>query len=262
MNTSTAQSRLAHAIRSLSAEKQPVLDRLKVERAQLERPDFLWHYLLQSFSTMGRAAGRCGLICNDQNYRRVAYEAIKALPREQRLPHIQRVCQQAKIRMPNRKAGFILGCFDRMEKLGGLGPAKTQLLAASGREAKIRFLDAFPGIGPKYARNIMMDVYHEDFRDSIAIDVRIQAISTRLGVSFPSYEAHEAFYLRVAQEAGVNGWELDRLLFNFRHEVEQWLAQPCIRKAAPANRTCPTQTLGNRDAACGNFSIKNGSRAD
>ncbi|QNM98197.1 hypothetical protein [Chitinimonas koreensis] len=35
------------------------------------------------------------------------------------------------------------------------------------------------------------------------------------------YEEHEDFYLCVAQEAGFNGWELDRLLFNFRTEVEK-----------------------------------------
>lgn len=75
-----------------------------------------------------------------------------------------------------------------------------------GREAKIRFLESFPGIGPKYARNMMMDVYHEDFRDSIALDVRINV-------------EHEAFYRDAAREAGLNGWELDRLLFNYQSQV-------------------------------------------
>jgi endonuclease III len=70
------------------------------------------------------------------------------------------------------------------------------LLTQPGREAKIRFLQTFPGIGPKYARNIMMDVYHEDFRNSIALDVRIKAISDSLGLSFSSYADHESFYLR------------------------------------------------------------------
>jgi hypothetical protein len=84
-------------------------------------------------------------------------------------------------------------------------------------------LKKFPGIGDKYARNIMMDVYHPDFRDSIAVDARINAISNALGLSFASYRDHEAFYLDVAKEAGLNGWELDRLLFNFRTEVESRL---------------------------------------
>lgn len=44
----------------------------------------------------------------------------------------------------------------------------------------------------------MMDVCHEDFRGSVAVDARIRAISAELGVSFTSYAAHEAFYLDVA----------------------------------------------------------------
>lgn len=69
----------------------------------------------------------------------------------------------------------------------------------------------------------MMDVYHEDFRDSIALDVRILAISKKLELSFSSYTEHEKFYLDVAREAELNGWELDRLLFNFRPLVETHL---------------------------------------
>lgn len=107
--------------------------------------------------------------------------------------------------------------------LGGPETAKDKLFSQLGREAKIRFLQNFPGIGPKYARNIMMDVYHEDFRDSISLDVRIKAISDALGLKFSSYAEHESFYLEVARDAGVNGWELDRLLFNFSEEVKSRL---------------------------------------
>ena len=64
----------------------------------------------------------------------------------------------------------------------------------------------------------MMDVYHEDFRNSIAIDVRIASISAALGLAFRNYAEHEKFYLEVAKDAGINGWELDRLLFNFKDE--------------------------------------------
>jgi hypothetical protein len=44
--------------------------------------------------------------------------------------------------------------------------------SASGRT------EVYPGFRQKYARNIMMDVFHEDFRDSIALDIRIMAQST------------------------------------------------------------------------------------
>src|SRR3990172_3892297 len=223
MDKAAAKNRLVGVVRVLAAEKRAELERHKEGYSGLARPDFIWHYLLQSFSTMGRASGRHGLISNKDNYRRVTYAALAALTPEARAAQVRQVCRAAGIRMPDKKADYILGCFEHVARFGGPEAAKAKLLALAGREAKIAFLQTFPGIGPKYARNIMMDVYHEDFRDSIALDVRIKAISEVLGLSFASYAEHESFYLGVAQEAGLNGWELDRLLFNFRPEVESRL---------------------------------------
>ena len=70
----------------------------------------------------------------------------------------------------------------------------------------------------------MMDGYHEEFRDSIAIDVRINAISEALGLSFKSYSEHEQFYLEAARLANLNGWEMDRLMYNFRDDFERGIA--------------------------------------
>lgn len=86
------------------------------------------------------------------------------------------------------------------------------------------FLRKLPVIGPKYARNIMMDVYHPGFRDCIAIDSRIKAITKALGLHFASYKEHEKFYLSVASGAGIDGWELDRLLYALRERVEKQIS--------------------------------------
>jgi hypothetical protein len=220
MDTTAARNRLVAVVRDLAVEQRAELERLKLEAVGLDRPDFIWYYLLQSFATMGRASGWHGLIGDQENYCRVTYPVLAALTPQAREQQVRQVCRAAGIRMPDKKADYILGCFHYVQRLGGPEAAKARLLAERGREAKIRFLRTFPGIGPKYARNIMMDVYHEDFRDSIALDVRILAISEGLGLSFPSYAAHEQFYLGVAREAGLNGWELDRLLFNFHPVVE------------------------------------------
>jgi hypothetical protein len=220
MDEIAARNRLVAVVQALATEKRAELDRLKEGCRGLARPDFIWHYLLQSFSTMGRASGWHGLIGNQDNYQRVTYDALAALTPKAREVQVRQVCRAAAVRMPDKKAGYILGCFEYVQSLGGLAEAKAKLLIQSGREAKLQFLQAFPGIGPKYARNIMMDVYHEDFRDSIALDTRIKAITGVLGLAFASYDKHEAFYLGVAQAAGLNGWELDRLLFNFRPELE------------------------------------------
>ncbi len=221
MNHEHQKEKLAGISRRLAQKYSSRLEQLKQEHSQLNRPDFIWHFLLQSFSTMGRAAGWRGLIGNKENYSKVTFEALAKLDSYQREEIVRATCRAAKIRMPDKKAGFILEGFEHIQKLGGLEKVNELLLrTTAGREGKIEFLMEFPGIGPKYARNIMMDVYHEDFRDSIAIDIRIKAISDSLGISFNSYAEHENFYLESAKLAGINGWELDRLLFNFRNEFE------------------------------------------
>lgn len=211
------RSKLAAVAKALAVEHKSRLDSLKAWERYMERPDFLWHFLLQSFGTMGRASGWAGL-SKPENYNRITYEALTALPASQRLAVAESACRDGKVRMPVIKAGYIVGCFDRIKQLGGPEAAKKQLLEQPGRDAKIQFLKTFPGIGDKYGRNILMDVYHPDFRNSIAIDVRIKDISQFLGISFPNYAQHEQFYLDTAHEAGLNGWELDRLMFNYLHE--------------------------------------------
>src|SRR5213075_805836 len=88
------------------------------------------------------------------------------------------------------------------------------------RDAKIAFLKRLSGIGDKYARNIFMNVYHPEFRNSIAVDSRIESVLTELGVKdLKSYDAKEQFLLDVAKTAGIDGWDLDRMLYHFKYEV-------------------------------------------
>ena len=68
-----------------------------------------------------------------------------------------------------------------------------------------------------------INVYDPDFCESIAVDARIKGLSKMLELEFDNYADHEQFYLDVAKEAGLTGWELDRLLFNFREEVLEGL---------------------------------------
>lgn len=60
-----------------------------------------------------------------------------------------------------------------------------------------------------------MDVYHPDFHDTLAIDLRIKKITKALGYSYKTFEEEERFYQDIAEEAGLQGWELDRLLYNY-----------------------------------------------
>ena len=77
-------------------------------------------------------------------------------------------------------------------------------------------MDAFEGIGPKYARNVWMDIYDPLFRDAVAIDERIKSITAALGYSFRTYDDHERFYQQLAKDVRLEPWELDRLLYAFK----------------------------------------------
>ena len=145
MNMITAREKLVAVVSTLATEKRLEIEQLKQEYCGLTRSDFIWHYLLQSFSTMGRASGMHGLIGNKNNYQQVTYNALAALSPDDRRTQVRHVCHEAGIRMPDKKAEYILKCFDHVNMLGGLERAKSTLLAQQGREAKIRFLETFPG---------------------------------------------------------------------------------------------------------------------
>lgn len=230
---------LVSVIGTIFAIHKSEVEALKAPYADIGRPDFVWHYLLQSFATMGRAAGWKGLIGNESNYNRVTFAALTELPDAQRALVVEETCRSAKVRMPSIKAKFILRCFGQVTALGGPHAAKTALFSAPGRSGKIKFLTQFHGIGPKYARNMMMDVHHEDFRESIAIDSRIKAISEALGLTFRNYDDHEEFYLDAAHASGMSGWELDRLMFNFQKEVLSAINEGSFATAFPMKRLAP-----------------------
>lgn len=194
------------------------IEHMKQRESDLQRDDFVWHYLLQSFSTMGRSAGWFGLIGTPENYNAVRYEYLQSIPKKSRLAHLKKICRKAKVRMPDKKAGFIAACLSKLEAEGGYLQAKHHLLAQKGKDDKIKYLKSFPGIGEKYARNMMMDVYHPDFRDSIAVDSRIKSILDELGVNLRTYTEQEIFLLDVAHFADLNGWELDRLMYGYLNE--------------------------------------------
>ena len=137
---------------------------------------------------------------------------------------------QAKIRMPDKKADWLLENFDRIEAMGGAEAATKIALALSSPEEKIDFMMAFRGIGAKYGRNSWMDLYDPDFRQSIAIDRRITKITEILGLNFGKnqYQAHEAFFQEIAGDAGLEPWELDRLLYQFTDHFLKAIREPSV----------------------------------
>jgi hypothetical protein len=150
---------------------------------------------------------------------KVRYERLSALSSPTRGLALGDALREAGVRMPARKTEWLLENFERIEARGGPEAVKAQLEGFAGRRAKIAFLKSFRGIAEKQALNLMMAAYHPDFREAIAMDERIGKISERLGVEFGGFADAEAFYLEAAHAAGLEGWELDRVLHHFSGEI-------------------------------------------
>lgn len=201
-------------LQNLPTSVRARLEELKADGLTMRsRADFVWYFMLTSFATMGNSRGYDGLMADPENMRRLAYDVLAGESPEDCRSTIESVFRKAKIRMPSKKAGWLAANLEMIKGLGGLAAVNVAAFAQNGREAKISFLRQFNGIGDKYARNIWMDVYDSDFRNSIAVDERIKSISRALGVAFKSYEEHERFYQRLAEDAGLEPWEVDRVLY-------------------------------------------------
>jgi hypothetical protein len=210
---------LVRAVRTVYEHHRTEIDDLKREGELLwMAPDFIWEQLLRSFSTMGNARGM-RLMRDPVLHDRVTYRAVVDLTPAERRTVLMGALAAASVRMAACKTGWLCSNFDRIQLDGGPDAVKTTLSWCNGRNAKIAYLKTFHGIGDKYARKVMMDAYHSEFRDSIAFDVRLKKIADALPFAYNGYTDAERFFLGVATSAGLNGWELDRLLYHATDEI-------------------------------------------
>jgi hypothetical protein len=216
MNAISSRDNLIEALRNTPRSMREKLDSLKPIGQDLSnRADLVWHMLLQSMSGMGNNRGYARLILNEANYRKVAWETVKVLPKSKRLAHMKSGLAAATVRMPEQKARWLIDNFEKIEHMGGIEGALERMRSLKGRAEKTAFFRQFTGIGDKYGRNIWMDLCDPDFRDAIAIDVRLKKMYALLDIATGDYARAEQMMLDIAQNAGVTGWELDRLLFHF-----------------------------------------------
>ena len=206
--------------RGLKDELANMIDVVTTNKTDFFREPDHFDFLVQKILPRIIRRGRTGLISTESNYRRIAYDYVKREVNESERPeHFDRVLRDAKVRMPGKKAGWLVSNLDRIESCGGVTEANRIAFSIRGRTEKIRFMKAFDGIGDKYGRNIWMDIYDKDFYESVAVDERIKKFSKELDVSFSKYDDHEKFYLELAGKANLQGWELDRLMYHFSTEI-------------------------------------------
>ena len=188
---------------------------LKKGRKGARRSDFIWHYILQSFSTMGNRRGWDGLIGSRDNYKLVRYDNLANLTKAGRRKAIEKAFRNAKLRRAKQKVEWATVNFELIEAAGGVEAVSAIARRCLGRDAKMTFLRGFQGIGEKYARNIWMDVYDPAFRNSIAIDAQIKNVILALGASTKSYVQQEQTLCKLAADAALEPWEMDRLLYSY-----------------------------------------------
>jgi hypothetical protein len=175
-------------------------------------PDWPWNGIVLSAATLGgswRWDKRVKPIYDAE----LSWAVLGGLSMEQRQERFNKVG-----RYWPRTSAFLERMYGRLLQEGGPGVTRSKLAVMTGSET-ITFWSAFDGVGPKYARNIMMDVYHPNFRRTyFAIDSRIQKLLPVLGYCGPMrYDAMETFLTELAADIGIDGWDLDRLLYQ-RHD--------------------------------------------
>jgi hypothetical protein len=119
---------LVELLSNLTPEMVAVLTREKAKEGDLERPDFVWHFILQSFSTMGNSRGYQGLILNKTNYAQVTFDRLSGFSQNERLERLQRVFLQAGLRMPTQKARWAEEDYKIVSAMGGPEAAKERAL--------------------------------------------------------------------------------------------------------------------------------------
>lgn len=138
MNKESRRQGLVETLKKRSPEMKETLSFLKKEgKKGRNYPNFVWHFLLQSFATMGNSRGADGLIWNADNYNKVTFEALSKLSPKKRLQVLKETLRAAKVRMPPQKAARIALNFEKIKEMGGVEEANKLAFAQEGREAKI-----------------------------------------------------------------------------------------------------------------------------
>lgn len=212
-----AAQHLGRCIRRLTKNNQAALEARRHDATKLsKRRDLVWHRVLGAHATLGNSRGAEGVNARRSDF---AFEKFYKLSPAMRRRRAEKLFAEAKVRMPQQKARWLVANVDRVAKMGGLAAAKAQLDGLTQRDAFLRWWKQFDGIGDKYARNIMMDLCHPAFRQSIAVDARLQRVLRRLGLKLKAYPDAERFFLRTAACAKVDGWTLDRIVYEHLSEV-------------------------------------------
>ena len=189
MPQSATEERLTEAVKRVletTDAKQRIEKQKRTAEQRRERSDTLWFELILSMSTWQGSSGS-DLATEEEYYSEVTYNKLLRMPEKERVQHLKQVLLDAGVNMHKKKSRYISSHVNRIESMGGLDAAQQEFESKDGKNAKMNFLKQFKGIGDKYSRNIGMDLFHPDFRDTVALDTRIRNVTDELDIEFDSY---------------------------------------------------------------------------
>jgi len=214
LNSHQRHAKLLEALRCLPPVMHRRLAHLKEQaRRDRGRSDLVWYLLLSSAATLGNADGFDRLFSDRKLADSVCYAALAGLKPAARKKRLLETLKKAGVRYSRRKSAQLAANLQQIEDQGGVELESKHALALNGREPKRNYFLQFAGIGPKYANNVWMDIYDPDFRDCVAVDERLKKVTRELGLVETTDQ--QAIFSKLAREAKLEMWELDRLLFWF-----------------------------------------------
>lgn len=217
-----------HFIEFLVGVRSPAfvgsLDALHAQaQANFLANDWIWTALITSVATLQGVPDMAALHKQQAKWN---WLAIEGLGDHQLIERIYQVYLNSGVRQAERKSKWF--AWNRQYIITHGGPQQYhQIFANQNLHRAIHMLREFQGIGAKYSRNIGLDAADERFENCIAIDSRLMKIANRVAgvpatrfnaADDPSYTEWEDWFLGVAQELEITGWQLDRTLF--------WLSDP------------------------------------
>lgn len=207
-----------HAVEIIARHVVSMVDELQTLKVAAvkfgESEDWPWNGFVLSFATYGGSNNWTKNV--EPKVATLGWSRVAELTDDDRAALFQTVPNP---RFLVRTAAALEAVFQSIKAEGGPKTVRERLARVADARTLISNLQQYPGIGPKYARNIAMDVHHHLIRNHFAFDHRLNAIVTEAVGGLPPYDVREAMMLRVATGIGVEAWDLDRVLYSRHTEI-------------------------------------------
>jgi hypothetical protein len=210
------REQIVEQLRRIAQSEVLTLERMRREATQFgDHPDWPWIGRVQSAATHG-GSWRWEEKVRPIYESKLSWSAISEI-----LPSERRERLETVGRFWDKTATWLEQAYIKIQSAGGPEALRDRLNLMPAKEV-ISFWKSFQGFNEKYARNIMMDIYHPNFRnDFFAIDSRLEALLPILGyVGKRNYLSREKFLFDLSGDVGVIAWDLDRLLYSKHKEIK------------------------------------------